>query len=129
MKPINQYKALLENLKKEKEALIKQFNAQHALDDARFAKIELNIIDVFEKMLQASEKQVSPSASAGDYLGAFSKVYLAYFEKIPQNWSEHLSECEAFGNIEGAHIENLKLNQAAALKDAFIALLKEEGHA
>ncbi|MCA0385252.1 MAG: hypothetical protein LCH34_06585 [Firmicutes bacterium] len=96
MTPIIQYKALLGNLKKDKEALIKQFNTQYALDDAKFAKIELNIIDVFEK--------------------------------IPQNWREHLSECEAYGDIEGAHIEHLKLNQAAALKDAFVTLLKEEAH-
>jgi len=126
MTPIIQYKALLGNLKNEKEALIKQFNTQYALDDAKFAKIELNIIDVFEKMLYASEKQVS--SSLDDYQVAFSKVYLNYFEKIPQNWREHLSECEAYGDIEGAHIEHIKLNQAAALKDAFVTLLKEEAH-
>lgn len=96
MTPINEYKNMLGNLKSEKEAQIKQLNEQYALDDAKFAKIELNIIDVFEK--------------------------------IPQNWREHLSECEAFGDIEGAHIEHLKLNQAAALKDAFVTLLKEDAH-
>lgn len=126
MTPINEYKNMLGNLKSEKEAQIKQLNEQYALDDAKFAKIELNIIDIFEKMLQASERQVAPGSEG--YLKALSQVYLHYFEKIPQNWREHLSECEAFGDIEGAHIEHLKLGQAAALKDAFVTLLKEDAH-
>lgn len=104
-------------MKMEKQTEITQFEEENRHDEAKFSKIELNIIEIFEKMFEASQK-----AGGGKKEGLTSagEQFLGYFEKIPGSWKVNLEKCEAFGHDEEAHIERLKLAQADAVKALYL---------
>lgn len=114
---LEKYEQYLDQLKIEKYEKINLFKKNHCDDDADLTKIELNIIDIFEKMLT-----VATSNPKGD----FKSTYLNFFIKLPKSWHDHLVKCEAFGDEIEAHKERLKIAQAEQLKIKFLELYRED---
>lgn len=110
------YLPQLEALKAQRQRELETLTKETRVDEAKFARIQLNIIDVFEKMYQASVKR----AAGANGLQPVFEAYLGYFEKIPMSWKENLAACERHNSHEEAHIERLKLEQA----DAILALFE-----
>lgn len=120
------YLPQLEALKAQRQRELETLTKETRVDEAKFARIQLNIIDVFEKMYQASVKRagaISPSASPTgiNELTPVFEAYLGYFEKLPMSWKENLAACERHNSHEEAHIERLKLEQADAVRALFEA--------
>lgn len=123
MKIIENYKMYLETIKAEKKETIEKFVRMQCEDDAMFAKIELNIIEVFEQMFSASEKKALSDKNTP--MESLKNAYLGFFEKIPTNWHVALEKSIKFGNDEETHKETLKINQADAMKTKFIQMYEE----
>ncbi len=125
---------------------IARLTAADCLDEAKFARVQLNIVDIFSQMLSVSVQKsnsasvqksnsasvqksnsasVQKSKNAAQWSDALSEAYLGFFEKIPSAWHINLEKCNAHGLHEEAHIETLKLDMAAKLKEAFIVQLDQ----
>ena len=122
---IENYKKYLQAMKLDKHNQIKSFAELHCDDDVTLSRIELNIIDIFEQMFNASEKK---ALSGNAPLQTLHDTFLGYFDKIPSNWHLQLEQCQKFGDEEGAFKENLKINQANMLKKTFIKMYEEAQH-
>ena len=122
---IENYKKYLQAMKLDKHNQIKSFAELHCDDDVTLSRIELNIIDIFEQMFNASEKK---ALSGNAPLQTLHDTFLGYFDKIPSNWHLQLEQCQKFGDEEGAFKENLKINQANSLKKTFIKMYEEAQH-
>ena len=122
---IENYKKCLQAMKLDKHNQIKSFAELHCDDDVTLSRIELNIIDIFEQMFNASEKK---ALSGNAPLQTLHDTFLGYFDKIPSNWHLQLEQCQKFGDEEGAFKENLKINQANSLKKTFIKMYEEVNH-
>lgn len=124
MSLIENYKLYIREIKTEKSTAIDKFITNHCEDEAKLTKVELNIIEIFEKMFHASVQKMQSSPEKS--MSLLKDAYLGFFDKIPANWKIELEKCEQFNNHEGAHIERLKLSQADAMKAAFLALYSKE---
>jgi len=123
MKRIDTYKNYIQTIKTEKKEAIDKFLSMQCEDDATFAKIELNIIEIFEQMFSVSEKKaLSDKVSP---LESLKNTYLGFFEKIPSSWIIQLEKSKKFGNDEETHKETLKINQANLMKTHFLQLFDE----
>lgn len=121
----NEYTGFLnseaESLKKEALQLVSESRS----DEANFAKIKLNIVEIFTQMFTVS-MQKSKNAPL-PYIG-LSEAYLAFFEKIPASWQVNLKKCQEHQMETEAHIEILKLEMAETLKTKFITLMSDYSH-
>ena len=113
---LNTYQSFILALKNEKKEKIEELKSKHCEDDADLVKIEVNIIEIFEKMISVSLKKSSEN---------FKEAYLEYFDKIPASWYENLKKCEDYGEIIEAHKEKIKIKQAELLKEKFLELYVE----
>lgn len=123
----NHFQSRLKALATQKEmALASHLQAQRE-DEAKFARIELNIIDIFEKMFAASLAKIKgiESETGRQWLEPLKEAYMGFFEKIPTAWHQNLEKCQAFENHEEAHIETLKIAQADAIKELFLSSLPQ----
>lgn len=120
---VNVYKTYLKDTKANKQAEIDKFLAEHCEDDANLAKIEYNIIDIFDQMFAISEKKAMGNRQNSKE--TLKETYLAFFEKIPKSWYENREKSIAFDDVETTHKENLKIHQATMLKNRFIELYEE----
>ena len=111
------FKIELAQMKQIKQVEITQFEAENRHDEAKFSKIELNIIEIFEKMFEASYRA---EGGKPEDLTSAGEQFLGFFEKIPGNWKVNLEKCITFGLEEEAHIERLKLDQADAVKALYL---------
>lgn len=77
-------------------------------DEAVFAKVRLNIYDVFRTVFKVAANNADADA-----------FFLAKLEKIPQNWCASLELARQHGSAEKAHIEQIKLDTAAEIRSIF----------
>ncbi len=82
-------------------------------DEATFMQIRRNVYNIF---LTASR------ALKGDM--AALKVRL---ERIPEPWSKSLSAAQAHGDVQKAHIEQIKLDTVASIRH-FVSNLEAKNH-
>lgn len=120
---VHDYKNYIQALKTEKRETIEKFIHLKCDDDAMFAKIELNIVEIFEKMFQISEKKALLDQATP--IESLKNTYIEFFENIPSSWYVQLEKSKKFGNTEEAHKETLKINQANAMKSKFLDMLEE----
>ena len=80
-------------------------------DEAVFAKIRMNVYDIFRTVFKASVTQNDADA-----------FFLEKLEQIPENWRTSLSMTLQHGNTEKAHIEQIKLDTAAEIRRLFLQL-------
>ncbi|MBQ8831776.1 MAG: hypothetical protein IJ017_09265 [Oscillospiraceae bacterium] len=78
-------------------------------DEAVFAKIKLNVYDIF--------KAVFNTLGEGD-------KFLAKLSDIPVGWQVSLEKAEAHGDTGKAHIERIKLETAEEIKTRFQQILE-----
>lgn len=100
----------------------KQCKADSRDDEAKFAVIEANIVEIFTKMFAISIQQ---SKTADNWKTALSEAYTHFFVKIPTPWLEQLAKCESHQLEEEAHIERIKLARANVIREQFEAMLLE----
>lgn len=79
-------------------------------DEAVFEKIRMNVYDIFHTVYSAGEK-VS-GGDAGKQLDFLRKR----LEEIPGSWQKALDAAENHGNSEKAHIEQIKLDVVAEIR-------------
>ena len=92
-------------------AEVKALELDDRRDDAVFVKIRMNVYDIFRTVFKASASQ--PDANA---------FFLEKLDQIPHNWRTSLSLAQQHGNVEKAHIEQLKLDTAAEIRSLFLEL-------
>lgn len=126
MQIINTYQNYMATLKAEKKVAIKSLLENHCKDDATFKQVELNIIEIFEKMFEISVKK--SNADATHPRDTLKVTFLAFFEKIPQNWHTQREKSRQFDDTATEYTETLKIEQANALKLKFLSLFEEEAH-
>ena len=126
MQITNTYQNYMATLKAEKKVAIKSLLENHCKDDATFKQVELNIIEIFEKMFEISVKKSHEDAiHPRDTLKV---TFLAFFDKIPLNWHAQREKSQQFDDSPTKYIETLKIEQANAMKHKFLSLLEEEAH-
>ena len=118
------FQSYLQGEKKELHDQAMQFRQELREDEAKFALIEANIVDVFDQMFAVSYKK---NAAQSAWKDGLKETYLGFFDKIPNNWKINLEECKAHGLEEEVFIETIKLNRADAIKEAFLTMLAERG--
>lgn len=126
MQIINAYQTFIDTQKNEKKLDIENLLKNHCKDDATFKQVELNIIEIFEKMFENSVKKVKSEDTHPT--GTLKTTFLSFFDMIPQNWHSALEQHRKFENEEGIHLETLKIEQANALKREFLSLFDEVSH-
>ena len=82
-------------------------------DEAVFAKIRLNIYEIFNTVFSVAVTTAGPDA---DKIAAF---FLARLRQIPQSWHAALAAAEAHGETEKVLIERIKLETAAEIQKEF----------
>jgi hypothetical protein len=126
------YSNYLTALKAEKAAAVISYQAAQREDESKFAKIELNVVDIFEKMYAASVAKlpkeaktlsVSQAPKEAEWQALLKETYLGFFEKIPTAWFQNLEKCEQFDCVEEAHVERVKIAQMLAIKSIFVDMI------
>lgn len=125
---IKKHKSYLKDLIDNKKNEISLLMQQQRSDEANHAKIELNVIEIFEKMFIISYQKTKPMIQSDEEkaLEVLSHTYLAYFDKIPHNWQVNLEKSIQYQDSETEYIERLKLNQANTLKTHFNEVMHME---
>lgn len=126
MQLIHTYQNYIATLKAEKKVTIETLLENHCKDDATFKQVELNIIEIFEKMFEISVKK--SKADATHPTDTLKVTFLAFFEKIPQNWHTQREKSRQFDDASTEYTETIKIEQANAMKHKFLSLLEEEAH-
>lgn len=80
-------------------------------DEAVFARIRLNVYDIFRTVYTAALNQPDPDA-----------FFLAKLDQIPENWRTALDLALRHGNDSKAHIEQIKLKTADEIRGLFLHL-------
>lgn len=80
-------------------------------DEAAFAKIRLNVYDIFRTVLAAGKGS--------------SEFFRSRLDEIPRNWSSSLALARQHGDDRKAHIEQLKLDTASEIRRAFASIQEE----
>ena len=118
------FQSYLHGEKKELNDRAMQYRQELREDEAKFALIEANIVDIFDQMFAVSYKK---NATQSTWQDGLKETYLGFFDKIPNNWKINLEECKAHGLEEEVFIETIKLNRAETIKEAFLTMLAERG--
>ncbi len=82
-------------------------------DEAVFAKVQMNVYDIFSTVFSAAVK------AAGQDDQKVVQFFADRIQQIPQSWHIALANAEKFNQTEKAHIERVKLDTATEIKAAF----------
>ena len=102
------------------KAEVGTLNSDQRGDEAVFAKIRMNVFDIFRTVLTAGKNAV------GDDEEKLRIFFQDRLNQIPENWRASLLDAERHGNFEKAHIERLKLRTAEEITDAFRKIWEAE---
>ncbi len=92
-----------------------ELTAEERKDEAVFAVIRGNILDIFKTISSVAEE-----ICGGDE-EKFREFFLSKTEQIPQNWHMSLERARA----EAAHIERVKLEAIEEIKATFAQIWEE----
>ena len=122
---INQYTEILNKRKEECKLSCEELINDNCKDEADLEKIKLNIYDVFNTLIGATQKQILAKKDIDENVryNAFCQAYLQTFDKIPQSWRVKLDKAKENNNIIEIVIEESKLNAANELKNIFKNLM------
>lgn len=125
---IEDYISYLKVLIDDKKNEIMSLTQEQRFDEANHAKIQLNVLEIFEKMFSISYQKAKPLIQSDEEkaMEVLSSTYLNYFDKIPQNWLINLEKSIQYHDIETEHIEKLKISQANTIKKHFIEVMQKE---
>jgi len=125
---IEDYISYLKVLIDDKKNEIMSLTQEQRFDEANHAKIQLNVLEIFEKMFSIGYQKAKPLIQSDEEkaMEVLSSTYLNYFDKIPQNWLINLEKSIQYHDIETEHIEKLKISQANTIKKHFIEVMQKE---
>lgn len=95
------------------QELARVLDGDERSDEGIFAKVQMNIYDAFQAVFAAGVKL------AGEDDGKLTAFFAQKLEQIPKSWEASLRNAQAHGETEKAHIEQLKLEAAAAIRAEF----------
>lgn len=90
--------------------------SDNRLDEAVFAKVQMNVYDIFNTLFSAAIK------SYGSDTDNVRDFFLKKMEEIPENWLVSLQRAEQYGDAKKAYIEQKKLDAAIQIKKEFMEL-------
>lgn len=96
-----------------------ELTAEERKDEAVFAVIRGNILDIFKTISSVAEEICSGDEEK------FREFFLSKTEQIPQNWHMSLERARAHGDAEAAHIERVKLETIEEIKATFAQIWEE----
>lgn len=119
---------LKEEYLKEVESLISEYkkNAtrlreEDSNDEAILETIRANVGDIFYTVFNVSYKNSCENAEEQKIkLNKLSKMYIAFFDKIPASWKENMSKDKEHNMMEEYYIEEIKLETADKIKNLFL---------
>lgn len=90
-------------------------------DEANLEKVKLNIYGIFETLIKTSEKKVLNQKQLEEQqkVSSFCEEFLAFFEKIPENWRINYEKAKEHNNVIEYVIEENKLSVSEQLKNQF----------
>lgn len=92
------------------QAAAAALNADNRADEAVFEKIRMNVYDIFRTVYSAGTR------ACGNDPQKRVAFLLARLQEIPANWQTSLEAAQRHGNTEKAHIEWIKLEVVAEIK-------------
>lgn len=106
--------------------LIQVLKQEDKEDEANLEKIKLNIYEIFESLITASEKKVlnQRNKTEEEKTAAFCEEFLAFFDKIPTNWRVNYEKAKEYNDVTQYVIEENKLSVAEQLKNYFSSIIK-----
>ena len=93
--------------------LAQALNADDRADEAVFAKVQMNVYDIFSTIFSVALKTCGQSDEK------VVQFFMAKVAQIPQNWHASLAEAEKHADSEKAHIERIKLEALEDVIGAF----------
>ena len=95
-------------------------------DEANLEKVKLNIYEIFESLIAASEKKVLnlKNMTEEEKATAFCEDFFAFFDKIPINWRINYEKAKEYNDVTQYVIEEIKLFVAEQLKNQFSCIIK-----
>ncbi len=95
-------------------------------DEANLEKVKLNIYEIFETLIAASEKKVlnQKNMTEEEKATAFCEDFFGYFDKIPINWRINYEKAKEYNDVTQYVIEENKLFVAEQLKNQFSCIIK-----
>lgn len=100
-------------------AAVAACTADDRADEAVFAKIQMNVYNIFLTVFSVGIKR------AGNDDEKLRQFFLARLDQIPQSWQASLSAATEHGDTGKAHIERLKLNAAGEIRQIFSEIWEE----
>lgn len=91
----------------------KKLQADERADEAVFAKIRMNVFDIFRSVFSVAAK------TYGEDEEKIRIFFLSRTEQIPQNWHLSLQKAKEHNDVEKIHIETIKLETLAEIKATF----------
>lgn len=95
------------------KASAQQLRGDDREDEAVFAKIRLNVYNIFHTVFSVAVE------TAGQVDEQVVKFFLARLQQIPQSWHTALANAETHGETAKAHIERIKLEAVADIQREF----------
>lgn len=95
------------------KAIAQQLRGDDREDEAVFAKIRLNIYQIFNSVFSVALE------TAGQDDEKVVQFVLSRLQLIPQGWHAALANAQQHGETEKAHIEGIKLDVVAEIKTEF----------
>lgn len=105
-------------MKKHKE-LEGKFREEGNIDESNFQKIRYNVVDIFQKMINAS---YAPALKANS-ITVLAKNYRGYYDRIPTNWRINLQKAREFNSVKDIVVEEIKLEKLEEIFNEFDKLV------
>ena len=93
--------------------IAQQLRSDDREDEAVFAKIQLNVYDIFNTIFSVAVK------TCGQDDEKIVQFFLIRLQQIPQSWHTALQNAEAYGESGKAHIERIKLEVVTVIQKEF----------
>ena len=95
------------------KSLEQELIADERSDEAIFAKIRMNIFDIFNTIFSVALR------TSGDNDEKIQQFFLTKIEQIPQSWHSSLQNAKKHEDVEKIHTETIKLETVYEIKTAF----------
>lgn len=95
------------------KSIAQQLRSDDREDEAVFARIQLNVYDIFNTIFSVAIK------TAGQDDRKVVQFFLTRMQQIPQSWYTAQATAEQHDETERAHIEHIKLEVVAEIQKEF----------
>lgn len=89
-------------------------------DEAVFARVEGNVLDISRTVFKTALEL------SGEDRQQAERFFLNKLESITGSWRGSLNQAQTHGDAKKAHLEQVKLEAACRVKDAFTAIWRDD---